>query len=282
MFTQSAPAIWNSLSKALPPAAIQQLVTSLGNCRQPLAHRGDLSLQPSEQRLAQGVFDGGRWNPRDYQDLFPETHQVNNSYNDDRQFLIERAGDNYSNTSNYYSDQFYFPTNVAFNNNEYYGGPTFHVDGNTFVNNVDARTMNVTNLNVEYINNNNVTNYSSSGDPGRAGADGALGPGGAPGDAGAAGRDGRDGQLGPAGPPGAPGGIIVIGGGGGGGGGPAVGGGGGVRIINNTIIRVFTERELNFLADNLINRLRARILDLLDGIKGTVEDDCTVTIELPG
>jgi len=279
MLTQSAPALWNSLAKTLPPAAVQQLVGAFGNCRQPLAHRGDLSLQPSEQQLPQGVFDGGRWNPRDYQDLFPQTHQI--TANNPQQFLIERPGDNYNNTSNYYSDQFYFPTNVAFNNNNYFGGPTFHVDGNTFVSNVDARTMNVTNLNVEYINNTSVTNYSPSGAPGLAGADGAMGPGGAPGDAGAAGNDGRNGAIGPAGPPGDPGAIIVFGGPGG----VNNGGVGGVNVVNNQIINQFfsglNAAQLERLLANLIPRLRARLKELLEGIKGTVEDDCTVTISIP-
>lgn len=277
MLTQAAPALWNSLAKTLPPAAVQQLVGALGNCRQPLSHRGDLSLQPSEQQLPQGVLYGDRWNPRDYQDLFPQTHQISNTFNNTQQFLIERAGDNYNNTSNYYSDQFYFPTNVAFNNNNYFGGPTFHVDGNTYVSNVDARTMNVTNLNVEYINNTNVTNYSPPGAPGRAGADGGLGPGGAPGDAGAAGRDGRDGAMGPAGPPGDPGAIIFLGGPGGGRDGRD-GRAGRDGRDGQVIIRVFTERELNFLFERLSPRLR----ELLRGLKGSVEDDCTVTITVPG
>jgi hypothetical protein len=283
MFTQSAPALWNSLTRALPPAAVQQLVNALGNCRQPLSHRGDVSLQPSQQQLSQGVLDGGRWNPRDYQDLFPETHQINYTANDNRQFLIERAGDRYDNSTNLYSDQFYFPTNVAFNNNSYFGGPTFHVDGNTFVSNVDARSMNVTNLNVEYINNTNVANYGTPVPPGRSsgggpGADGALGPGGAPGDAGAAGRDGLAGARGPAGPPGN---VIVIGGRDGLDGLNGRQGAAGAQGAQGVAgrpgrIRPLTEAEI----DRIANRVRARLRELLKKLKGTVEDDCTVNIEL--
>lgn len=272
MLTQSAPAMWNALSKSLPPAAVQQLVGALGNCRQPLAHRGDMSLQPSEQPLPGGVADGGRWNPRDYQDLFPESHQTANVYNDNSRFLIERAGDSYNNTSNYYSDQFYFPTNVAFNNSNYFGGPTFHVEGNTYHNNVDARTLNVTNLTVQTINDTQAPGWSPPGAPGRAGADGALGPGGAPGDAGAAGRDGRDGQAGPAGPPG----LVLV----------AGGGGGGPNVVNNQIInQIFriglTPAQIKDLINNILKELKDRRKELLEGLSGTVEDDCTVTITVP-
>lgn len=272
MLTQSAPALWNALSKSLPPAAVQQLVGALGNCRQPLAHRGDMSLQPSGPQLLGGVLGGGQWNPRDYQDLLPESHQITNVYNDNSQFLIERAGDSYNNTSNYYSDQFYFPTNLEFSNNNYFGGPTFHVEGNTYHSNVDARTLNVTNLTVQTINDQQVP-----GAPGLRGGDGALGPAGAPGDAGAAGRDGRNGLAGPAGPPGQPGNVVVIFGPGGGGGGRDGRDGRDGQIIRQTIFRVFTERELNFLFERLASRLR----ELLRGLKGTVEDDCSVTIDVP-
>lgn len=269
MFTQSAPAVWNALSKSLPPAAIQQLVSSLGNCRQPLTHRGDMSLQPSEQPLSQGVLEGGRWNPRDYQDLFLETHQVTNN-------VVDVAGDSYNNTSNYYSDQFYFPTNVAFNTNNFVGGPTFHVEGNTYNENVDARTMNVTNLTVQYINGSRVPGWAPPGAPERAGADGGLGPAGAPGDAGAAGRDGRDGRTGPAGPPGRSG-VIVVGGGRDGRDGLD-----GRAGRDGRDGRGLTPRDIKFLEDNLFDRLAPRLRALLDGLTGTLEDDCTVTIKLPG
>jgi hypothetical protein len=281
MFTQSAPALWKSLAPSLPPAVVQQLVGALGNCRQPLSHRGDVSLQPAARPLPQGTAGDGRWNPRDYQDLFPETHQINNSLNNYQQFLIERAGESFNNTSNFYSDQFFFPTNLAFNNNNYFGGPTFHVEGNTFTSNVDARTMNVTNLNVEFINNTSVTNYSSNGRAGRNGADGALGPGGAPGDAVAAGRDGRDGFAGPAGPPGRSGLVVLVGGGGPGPAGPAGRDGAPGAIINRVVFEVITEGRLNLLVDRVLIKIRARLRELLEGLSGTVEDDCTVTIRLP-
>ena len=51
MYTQSAPSLMNALSGYLPDAAVRAVVQALGNCQQPLAHRGEVVAK--QQRQAQ-------------------------------------------------------------------------------------------------------------------------------------------------------------------------------------------------------------------------------------
>jgi hypothetical protein len=153
MFTQQVPALVNALSGALPDSAVRSLMQALGNCQQPLAHRGDVNLAPREPPNTKGVVGGPAWNPQQYQELFPQ------NYN---QYYFEAPGiGSYSNGSwyntNYGGAEFSFPTNQEFFANEYYGGPTFNVGGNsffdnTFADNAQYNTVSTQNMTIEYMN----------------------------------------------------------------------------------------------------------------------------------
>lgn len=153
MFTQSAPAIVNALSGVLPDNAVRALTQALGNCQQPLMHRGDVAIAPQQPTQNKGVVNQGGWNPQQYQDLFPQNY---NSY----YFETPEVG-GYTNgnwfTTNYGGNQFSFPTNQEFFANEYYGGPTFNVGGNsffdnTYTNNVTSTNTTTQNLTTQYMN----------------------------------------------------------------------------------------------------------------------------------
>lgn len=134
MFTQQAPAIINALSGVLPDSAVRALTQALGNCQQPLAHRGPVNLAPREPAMPRGVVNNNSWNPQQYTNLFPTDYS---------QYYFEAPGiGSYSNgnwySTNYDGGTFSFPLNQEFNANEYYGGPTFNVGGNSFFNNTFA------------------------------------------------------------------------------------------------------------------------------------------------
>jgi hypothetical protein len=175
MFTQSMPALAQALSGALPEAALRQLMQSLGNCQQPLTHRGSVNFQPPEATGAGGLARPGAWKTSDYRDLLPNAGQ---------DVFVDMpgygGGGGITNTNNYDGNQFSFPINQDFNYTNYFGGDTFNVAGdstfnNTFNNNITTSTLTTNNINATYINNTYV------GQAGRDGVDGA---------AGAAGRDG--------------------------------------------------------------------------------------------
>jgi hypothetical protein len=63
MFTQAMPALVNAMSGSMPQNAIRQLMQVLGNCNQPLEHRGPISINTSPRQSERGVYDGGRWDP---------------------------------------------------------------------------------------------------------------------------------------------------------------------------------------------------------------------------
>jgi hypothetical protein len=63
MFTQAMPALVNAMSGSMSQNAIRQLMQVLGNCNQPLEHRGPISVNPSPLQSERGVYDGGRWDP---------------------------------------------------------------------------------------------------------------------------------------------------------------------------------------------------------------------------
>jgi len=205
VFTQSMPALAQALSGALPEAALRQLMQALGNCQQPLTHRGAVNFQPPEATGAGGLARTGTWKTSDYRDLLPTAGQ---------DVLVDMpgygGGGGITNTTNYDGNQFSFPINQEFNYNNYFGGDTFNVAGdstfnNTYNNNVTTNSLTTNNINATYINNTYV------GQAGRDGIDGA---------AGAAGRDGITT-------------VIFVDGGGGGGGGR-----GGKMAIKKFVIEV--------------------------------------------
>lgn len=185
MFTQAMPAYIDALRQAVPASSVGPMAQALGNCAQPLTHRGGLNFAAPIRRNNNGTFGGGAWNPASYQNLFPggDTHNSANYHNQ-----VDLGGMNVTwNEGNRYDSQFYFPTNQVFTQNQFYGGPTVRITGGQdidYISNeyLDGDTVNVQNLTTQVFN----------GDP-------VAGPQGPPG------ADGRDGQRGA---PGAPGGFF--------------------------------------------------------------------------
>lgn len=203
MLTSSIPSVTRALSGSLPPGAVRQLTQAIGNCSQPLTSRGGMNFQtPAARTLGAqgpGAMGGGTWNPQDYIDLLPPTDQAGN--------VVLPGYDNpwAWNVTNYGGDNFYFPTSQEFTTNQYYGGPTFNVAGDTVFENAYTTNMNVTNLTTDTINGQPAP--GRPGDTGPSGAPGRVGAAGLAGQNGAGGEDGVDGFgfNGLNGAPGAPG-----------------------------------------------------------------------------
>jgi hypothetical protein len=179
MLTQTTPAVVSALRNVLPPAAIKQLTQALGNCGQPLTHRGPVALEPAMPRQAggRGVYGGAAadgtpartWNTQSFADLLP--------YNERAFYDMPRGG---SSTNNYYGDNFTFPTtnvyNITNNTNITVGGGGTYIPG--------------------IITDRPPAIIPPAGADGRDGRDGIDGQDGAAGQEGAAGRDGVDGRDG--------------------------------------------------------------------------------------
>jgi len=148
MFTQSMPALAQALSGALPEAALRQLMQSLGNCQQPLTHRGAVNIQPARTTGVGGLARPGTWRTSDYQDLLPTAGR--NGF-----FDIagggRLSGGTTNNTNNYDGHQFYFPIDQAFNYSNYYGGDTFNVAGNSTFDNSTVNNLTAGDISVRTI-----------------------------------------------------------------------------------------------------------------------------------
>lgn len=188
MLTQATPAIVTALQKVLPPAALKQLTQALGNCGQPLSHRGQISIQPSLPRQAggRGVYGGAgadgnaakTWNTQSYADLLP--------YNERAFYEIPGIGGPGGTTNNnYYGDSFSFPT---FNNYNITNNYSNTIGGGTYIPGI------ITDRPPTIIPRDGVD--GRDGRDGVDGADGAAGADGVAGEEGRAGRDGRDGRDG--------------------------------------------------------------------------------------
>lgn len=182
MLTQSAPSIVNALAGVLPPNASRALLQSLGNCNQPLAHRGNLQLAPPNPRESgPGYVSGGGWNPQDYADLMP---QLGQSGNVDVPGYGAPGG---WGSSNYYGDQFNFPVNQLFTTNQYLGGPNVYNSGSQYVTNSYSENITTNNMVTENLEVTNINGIPVAGPAGPAGNDGMNGLPGAPGAPGQAG-----------------------------------------------------------------------------------------------
>ncbi len=187
----------------------------------------------------------------------------------------------------YQGDSNYFDVAPRINEttNQYYGGPTFQVAGDSFFQNTTTNNSYVTNLTT-----NNITVQEINGEPvqGDKGDPGVAGPAGPPG------KPGNPALAGPAGPPGAPGPGGQnggVGGGGGGGGGINIGigiGGGGrggnliINNINNNGADPFIVNAITALAraHNVSVRRLNKIVEVLRRLKiaSTLNaDNCQIT-----
>lgn len=138
MLTQAMPALVKALTGVLPPSAVKQLTQALGNCNQPLTHRGDVQIAPPQVTTRNGLVSGARsgglpwatgWSPQQYGGGLPEAGN-NNPW-----ASYEIAGFNNNNTwnqTNYGGNQFNLPLNQQFTLNNYYGAPVFNISGLMF------------------------------------------------------------------------------------------------------------------------------------------------------
>ncbi len=189
MLTQTMPALIQAMQGTLPPDALKQLTQALGNCNQPLTHRGDVNIQPTTPGNKNGVYGGyddPPWPPDWDRSLIPDINNITNNN------MVDMPGFNSGdwNTNNYAGSQFYFPTNNAFNLNNYYGGDTTNIGGNSYFDNTTTKNLNTTNINTTTINNSPIP-----GAPGPAGPAGGRGAGGVPGFPGGFGGGGRAGFV---------------------------------------------------------------------------------------
>lgn len=203
MLTQSMPAVIRALQGVLPPAAVKQLTQALGNCNQPLTHRGAVNLQPASPRqTGPGTYGGGQWSVNEYGDLIQQ----------DSQSFYDMA--DYSsnwNSYNYGGDSFYFPTTQNFNviNNFAPGGT--NLGGETVAERIFTREIVFLGPpgadGVDGIDGRDGRDElpGLAGQDGADGIDGLAGAAGAAGAAGPPGARGAGGAGGAAGRPGAPG-----------------------------------------------------------------------------
>lgn len=187
MLTQATPAIVAALQKVLPPAALKQLTQALGNCGQPVTHRGPISLQPGlpQQAGGAGVYGGNgadgypatTWNAQEYADLLP--------YREGAFYDIPGVGLGGTTFNHYYGDSFSFPTTNNYNIT------------NNYVNTIGGGTY-IPGLVTDQIRF--LPPRGRDGAAGRDGYDGRDGRDPLPGIDGIAGRDGDPGEPGERGP----------------------------------------------------------------------------------
>jgi hypothetical protein len=184
MLTQAAPALVNALSGSLPDNAVRALMQAIGNCTQPLSHRGAVNLGPrSPGETGPGSWGGGAWNPFDYPDLMPDSSAAHG-----RPDMVDVPGWGSPGgwgSTNYGGDTFNFPINQNFSLNNFYGGPSVYNAGDQFTNNSYTTNQKVTNqidarrINVQVINGRPVRGDAGpqgvAGVAGEAGEDGGFG-----------------------------------------------------------------------------------------------------------
>lgn len=167
MLTQLMPALSKALGNALSPQDLRSLMQALGNCNQPLEHRGPVTFTPSlpPNDGAGGMYNRDYWNYNDY------TSVINN------------AGD-----TNVFNDidQRDFSTAV-------------------YQTVFDNQTFNTYNTNITNIINNPPGGPGTPGAPGTPGSPGSDGADGGPGGQGPGVVVYIEGPAGPPGDPGAPG-----------------------------------------------------------------------------
>lgn len=176
MFTQQAPALTRALRNALQPGQLEQLTRSLGNCQQPLAHRGPVHIAPpaSLARNNRGVYGPGTWDPAQYPGLIPSSGNAG---------LYDIGGMDAPvwNSGNKYASAFNFPTEQYFTQNQFFGGPQVYVSQGANIEyitnqNFDGDRVTVNNITVKQINNQSITGPAGpAGQPGRDGRPGAPG-----------------------------------------------------------------------------------------------------------
>lgn len=261
MLTEAMPALVRALGGVLPPGAVTQIASALGQCNQPLSHRSGINIQPSPQTNSRGLANPGAWRPVDYANVLPGITDLTNLPSN--QFYNNVDISNYGPTFNstmYGGNTFNFPTSNYFNTSQFFGGPTNFFGGDTVF---EGNTV-TTNITVETLTADEVV--TPPGPPGRRGA---------PGDPGSAGKDGRDGDTGARGAPGAPGGSVIVG---------IPGGGIGVSIDfgDDFIFRCGKDGKIGPFVKapakaHVVPKIKPYTLTINQMVGGTVNDDCSIT-----
>jgi hypothetical protein len=195
MLTQQMPAYIDALRQAVPPSMVGPLAQAVGNCQQPMTHRGGVNFAPSrgqnprlQTRGQPGVYSSPGWSgPSSYPGLFPSLGGggVGPSAVD-----LPGMEANWNN-GNRYDSQFYFPTNQWFAVNQFYGGPQVNIQGGAQIDNLNATLLAAPSINTENLQTTNLNGTPVSLPPGRPGENGRDGRPGAPG------RPGQDGAIPP-------------------------------------------------------------------------------------
>lgn len=188
MLTQAIPSLINSLAGSLPEPALRALTQALGNCNQPLAHRGPVAFFPGQrQQSGPGMYDDSAWSPDDYGSLLPDSSTIQN-------FDVPgwQAGSG-QNVTNYGGDNFHFPINQAFNANNFFGGPTIYIGGPVTISPGEQGEQGERGERGERGRDGVGVGF---GRPGARGERGQAGPAGPAGARGMPGEDGRDAELG--------------------------------------------------------------------------------------
>lgn len=221
MLTRTMPSVMRALQKSMDSQTLKSFSQALGNCNQPLEHRGDISIQPQSAFIRQGEYDAsgdravtlrefGPYDPAylnlfqpvfgDFNPIFPGPYQPNPilppNLSPGSGFVDGGGGGgNTTINNNLYPTSFSFPTSLNFNT---FGGNTNnYIGGNTTIENSITRNS--------YTDNSVTTNLSVTNINGRP----IQGPPGPPGDSGSDGRDGAPGAPGSSGVPGG-GGFISV------------------------------------------------------------------------
>lgn len=195
MLTQTMPAVIDALRSVLSPGELKTLTQALGNCQQPLTHRGSVNFAPGTPPQKGGVYTHSPWSPIQTnlqqnlqqtgspQSLFPAAGSGGN---------VDIGGNSATyNAGNRYDSQFFFPTDQYFALNSFFGGPQTHLQNHAHAHYLttdifEGDTFTANNITVrETINGTPIV-----GIPGPAGGDGRNGRAGAPGFPGLPGRDG--------------------------------------------------------------------------------------------
>lgn len=272
MLTEAIPALVRALGGVLPPGAVTQIASALGQCNQPLSHRSGINIQPSPQTNSLGLVNPGAWRSIDYTNVLPGITDLTNLFQNSTNNLASNQAYNNVDISNYGptfnsnmygGNTFNFPTSNYFPTSQFFGGPTNFFGGDTVF---EGNTV-TTNMTVETLTADEVVTPPAP--PGRPGA---------PGDPGSAGKDGRDGRAGAAGArgaPGAPGGTAIFG---------IPGGGIGVSIDfgDDFIFRCGKDGKIGPFVKaparaHVVPKIKPYVLTIKQMVGGTVNDDCSIT-----
>lgn len=241
----------------------RQVTQALANCGQGISHRGNVSLAGNQFSQSNGVVNNSPWTRVTNNNYYGEDLQFNEA--DD--LFRPGGGLTYVNVNNppfeipppgdyrggdwytYMGDNNYFDVapRITENYNQFFGGPTFQVAGdshfnNSYTNNAYSTNHYVTNLTVNQINGEPVVGErGEKGDPGLAG------------------------PQGPPGLKGDPGNGLVL-----------------QQFLNQFFDqRVNQQFNINQQFNNQINNLNQQIFNInrvLGNIRAVINEDCTVSV----